>query len=145
MSAAGRKRDNIWSCYIELPCLTGKAGGRARCRDCGSEMQGLVARMKKHRQKCTGGEDQQMPDCDVALTRQLEEKGQPASFRRVTTSTDAVTYMQASTSGCFHSSNATVTINVKPEMCVELPTKPPSSKVCCLVSFVAKTTSSYQI
>lgn len=139
-----QKRDAIWSCYSELSCVTGKTGRRAKCKDCGSEMQGLVARMKKHRQKCPGGEDQQIPDCDsdAVLTRQLQEKGQPAFFRHVTTSSDAVTDMQTSTSGSFYSRKATATINVKPETCVELLTKPSSSKVRSLASFVTKTIKS---
>lgn len=54
MSHAGRKRDPIWNFYNEIPHAPGKTGSRARCKDCGTEMQGLVARMKDHRQKCEG-------------------------------------------------------------------------------------------
>ena len=55
MSAAGRKRDAIWSCFDELPAGGKKGlGCRAKCKDCGFELQGLVARMKGHRAKCAG-------------------------------------------------------------------------------------------
>lgn len=55
MSAAGRKRDPVWSCFNELPAGGKKGlGCRAKCTDCGFELQGLVARMKAHRAKCVG-------------------------------------------------------------------------------------------
>lgn len=59
MSAAGRKRDPVWSCFHQLPAGGIKGlGCRAKCKDCGTELQGLVARMKAHRAKCAGQSDE---------------------------------------------------------------------------------------
>ncbi|XP_073493817.1 uncharacterized protein [Phyllobates terribilis] len=55
---AGRKRDPVWEYFNEAPLPIGKAGMRAKCKRCNKEMQGLVARMRQHHEKC-GDEDDQ--------------------------------------------------------------------------------------
>lgn len=52
--SAGRKRDPVWICFKELSANPGKTGCRARCKDCGVELQGLVVRLKDHKLKCKG-------------------------------------------------------------------------------------------
>ena len=44
---SGRRHDNIWL-YFHKTKLPGKTGCRAKCKGCGKEIQGLVARMKQH-------------------------------------------------------------------------------------------------
>ncbi|XP_073415149.1 uncharacterized protein [Dendrobates tinctorius] len=56
--AAGRKRDPVWEYFNEAPSPIGKAGMCAKCKRCNKEMQGLVARMRQHHEKC-GDEDDQ--------------------------------------------------------------------------------------
>ncbi|XP_073499018.1 uncharacterized protein [Phyllobates terribilis] len=56
--AAGRKRDPVWEYFNEAPSPIGKAGMRSKCKRCNKEMQGLVARMRQHHEKC-GDEDDQ--------------------------------------------------------------------------------------
>lgn len=146
MSNAGRKRDPIWSCYIELPHVTGKTGSRAKCKDCGTEMQGLVVRMKDHRQKCTGGEDQVMAACVIdtaatGLSGQQQEQHQSASSTKDVISTSAITgesstgVQEASTCGATLVSTAST--RFKSEMAANLL---PPAKSCRLDSFVTKTT-----
>ena len=52
---SGRKLDPIWVCFerIETP---GKAGCKAKCKNCAMVLQGLVARMKKHNANCVDEE-----------------------------------------------------------------------------------------
>ena len=52
MASCGRKRDPIWNYFEELPKVLGKTGVRAKCIYCHNESQGLVARLKKHYDKC---------------------------------------------------------------------------------------------
>lgn len=52
MASSGRKRDPIWNYFEELPKVLGKTGVRAKCIYCHTEYQGLVARLKKHYDKC---------------------------------------------------------------------------------------------
>lgn len=149
MSNAGRKQDPIWGCYIKLPNVTGKTGSRAKCKDCGAEMQGLVVRMKDHMHKCKGGEDdQQLPDFDsdiAAIGQQQDvEQGQSASTHAsATTSSDTMNDIQeaslSSGTGPRFAATSTGT-RVKPEIDVEKLTKP--TKVRRLDSFVTKTTRS---
>lgn len=50
---SGRKRDSVWQHFIEKSNkLKGKAGSRAVCKYCKEEIQGLVQRLKAHREKC---------------------------------------------------------------------------------------------
>ncbi|XP_053163610.1 uncharacterized protein LOC128350053 [Hemicordylus capensis] len=56
--AAGRKRDPVWQYFNEVPLPIGKAGMRAKCKHCNKEMQGLVARMRQHHEKCCDEDDQ---------------------------------------------------------------------------------------
>jgi Protein of unknown function (DUF 659)/hAT family C-terminal dimerisation region len=146
MSNAGRKQDPIWGCYIKLPNVTGKTGSRAKCKDCGAEMQGLVVRLKDHMQKCKGGaDDEQLPDFDngIATTATGQQQGQSASTHdSATTSSDMMNDMQeASTSGGIGRIDTTSTgTRVKPEIDVQTLTRP--TKVRCLDNFVTKTTRS---
>ncbi|XP_073529434.1 uncharacterized protein [Phyllobates terribilis] len=55
---AGRKRDPVWEYFNEAPSPIGKAGMRAKCKRCNKEMQGLVARMRQHHEKCGDDDDQ---------------------------------------------------------------------------------------
>ncbi|CAG7785743.1 unnamed protein product, partial [Allacma fusca] len=48
---AGRKRDIIWLKFQEVG-TDNRKGKRAKCNDCGIEMEGLIKRMKKHLEKC---------------------------------------------------------------------------------------------
>ena len=49
---SGRRHDIIWL-YFHKTKLPGKIGCRAKCKRCGKEIQGLVARMKQHYTDCT--------------------------------------------------------------------------------------------
>ena len=49
----GRKSDLIWTNYKKMT-TPGKCGTRAICKKCGMELQGLVERLKKHAEICTG-------------------------------------------------------------------------------------------
>ncbi|XP_025051378.1 uncharacterized protein LOC102368925 isoform X2 [Alligator sinensis] len=62
---SGRKRDSLWEYFEEIPSL-GKKGKRAKCKQCKREMQGLVARMKRHRDNCLWGENDVDEDVDVS-------------------------------------------------------------------------------
>ena len=44
---SGRRYDIVWLYFDKLK-LPGKTGCRAKCKKCGKEKQGLVARMKQH-------------------------------------------------------------------------------------------------
>ena len=59
----GRKQDCIWL-YFEKEVQSGKTGCKAKCRECGRVMQGLVARMKAHHSECQG----QNPQPEAAPT-----------------------------------------------------------------------------
>ncbi|XP_074806236.1 uncharacterized protein LOC141985961 [Natator depressus] len=51
--AAGRKSDPVWEYFNEVPLPVGKTGMRAKCKQRNKEMQGLVAQMKQHHEKCS--------------------------------------------------------------------------------------------
>ncbi|KAM7175497.1 uncharacterized protein RBU57_001643 [Macrochelys suwanniensis] len=51
--AAGRKRDPAWGYFNEVPLPVGKTGMCAKCKQCNKEMQGFVAQMKQHLEKCS--------------------------------------------------------------------------------------------
>lgn len=51
LTPSGRKSDPIWQYFDKLPSKSGK-GCRAKCKQCQLELQGLVARLKTHREKC---------------------------------------------------------------------------------------------
>ena len=53
---SGRKADPIWYHFEKLTSKTA-TGCRAKCKNCGFELQGLVQRMKKHYDKCTASND----------------------------------------------------------------------------------------
>ena len=50
--SAGRKQDAVWLLFEKLPAPSA-TGCKAKCKDCGKVMQGIVARMKQHRGTCT--------------------------------------------------------------------------------------------
>lgn len=54
---SGRKQDAIWHHFKKIPSNT-MTGCRAKCNNCGHELQGLVKRMKIHYNKCSGKEDE---------------------------------------------------------------------------------------
>lgn len=75
---SGRKRDNIWIFYNEKKSDSSKFL-RAICKKCGSEMQGLVARMKKHIEKCgETGETIQNKD-EIEILNQDAQNQQPST------------------------------------------------------------------
>lgn len=47
----GRKQDHIWM-YFDKDVEIGKSGCKAKCKECGKSMQGIVARMKQHHSEC---------------------------------------------------------------------------------------------
>lgn len=47
---AGRKKDLIWMDFNEMPVRAGVSGIRAKCKFCNTEIQGIVSRLKKHRE-----------------------------------------------------------------------------------------------
>ena len=49
MFGAGRKRDAVWAWFEEIPAKFRKKGNKAKCKDCGVQKQGSVARMKNHK------------------------------------------------------------------------------------------------
>lgn len=57
MASGGRKKDAIWSYFKELPKKFGIKCIRVSCNKCEAEVQGLVARMKMHFQKCSSEEN----------------------------------------------------------------------------------------
>lgn len=56
MSNTGRKKDIIWVSFEEIRNESRK-GLRAKCKNCGHEMEGQVKRMKDHLGKCIKNED----------------------------------------------------------------------------------------
>lgn len=48
---AGRKKDDIWIYFNEEPTFSGK-GVKAKCKNCGKVIMGIVARLKKHVEQC---------------------------------------------------------------------------------------------
>ncbi|CAK9299166.1 unnamed protein product [Gordionus sp. m RMFG-2023] len=54
---SGRKKDPIWRYYDEIKHIRDKTGTRAICKKCKHEMQGLVERLKNHKQKCTNPQE----------------------------------------------------------------------------------------
>ena len=51
INVSGRKSDPVREHFDKIPSKSGKAW-RAICKDCKLELQGLVARLKNHREKC---------------------------------------------------------------------------------------------
>lgn len=51
MSSTGRRKHFIWL-YFEEVKHDNRKGSRAKCKKCNIEMEGQVARMKKHLEKC---------------------------------------------------------------------------------------------
>lgn len=49
--SSGRKKDPVWKYYKEI-VVPGKKGSRAECLKCKKDMQGLVARLISHHEKC---------------------------------------------------------------------------------------------
>lgn len=68
MSSSGRKKDPIWINFEELPVRPGVSGSRAVCKKCRKEIQGIVARLKKHLSDCYSESD------DVSINSKLKFK-----------------------------------------------------------------------
>ena len=51
LNVSGRKSDPVWEYFERIPSKSGK-GWKAKCKQCKLELQGLVARLKLHREKC---------------------------------------------------------------------------------------------
>ena len=51
-SGTGRKLDPVWQ-YFHVIQKDSRKGRRAKCKKCGHEVEGQVARMKKHLFKCS--------------------------------------------------------------------------------------------
>ncbi|XP_073431295.1 uncharacterized protein [Dendrobates tinctorius] len=73
--AAGRKRDPVWEYFNEAPSPIGKAGMRAKCKRCNKEMQGLVARMRQHHEKCGDEDDQRNTSEQAGSSGQFMDSG----------------------------------------------------------------------
>lgn len=58
-----RQRDGIWAHFTEKS--TTKTGCRAICNKCKKEIQGLVARMKIHYEKCKNDIPESRDDVEV--------------------------------------------------------------------------------
>lgn len=63
MSATGRRSDAVWSSFTEVK-IEGRKGKRAKCKLCGKEMEGQVARMKKHYQTCNNNIEDESGDVE---------------------------------------------------------------------------------
>ena len=51
VTVSGRKSDPVWEYFERIPSKSGK-GWRAICKQCKLELQGIVVRLKFHREKC---------------------------------------------------------------------------------------------
>ena len=60
LTVSGRKSDPVWQYFERTPSKSGK-GWRAKCKNCSLELQGLVARLKSHREKYQQTEDMDDP------------------------------------------------------------------------------------
>jgi hypothetical protein len=61
---SGRKSDVVWLKFDKIATKTG-IGCKARCKSCHKEIQGLVAWMKAHVEKCN--EDTVMGKCKLHI------------------------------------------------------------------------------
>jgi hypothetical protein len=109
--SAGRKRDPIWNYFTELPANLGKTGCRAKCNECGVELQGLVARMKGHKMKCNGAEELQSTSLDmndVAPTNELAKENISCTLTSVISddSENVGTEASCSVTGVIHKSES---------------------------------------
>lgn len=52
MSSSGRRKDLVWLYFNEVK-NDNRKGCRAKCKKCNKEMEGQVARMKKHVENCS--------------------------------------------------------------------------------------------
>ncbi|XP_069586836.1 uncharacterized protein [Ranitomeya imitator] len=79
--AAGRKRDPVWEYFNEAPSPISKAGMRAKCKRCNKEMQGLVARMRQHHEKCGDEDDQRNTSEQAGSSGEFMDSGNYAPPR----------------------------------------------------------------
>lgn len=77
---AGRKKDSIWIYFSEEPTISGK-GVKAKCKNCGKVLMGIVTRLRKHVEQCLSYDKNDVDD------NQPHEK-------IITKETDASTSMQ---------------------------------------------------
>lgn len=75
--SSGRKKDPIW---LEFKQIThdNKKGSRAICKACNQEMQGLVGRLKSHREKCRGEIESDPDDPDVSVEQEIVDADTPS-------------------------------------------------------------------
>jgi uncharacterized protein YuzB (UPF0349 family) len=74
--SAGRKKDPVWVYFDEEKTSTDKGVRiKAKCKSCGKQLQGLVARLKDHKGKCISGH---IEDSDSEAP-EPEMKQQPSS------------------------------------------------------------------
>lgn len=86
----GRKQDSVWI-YFEKSVSVGKTGCRAKCKTCGKEMQGLVARLKQHYQECSHGSTPVEDSCinsTQTLDKSMDNLVQQARKRGASPSSD---------------------------------------------------------
>ena len=139
MSSAGRKRDPIWNCYTALPHVPGKLGCRAKCKDCGVELQGLVALMRNHKQTCTVilDDGDQVDPNKVSELSDTVQPGQSVSGSATSSAAIPMNIVPPSSSGM-----GNVNVNKKHESSDRRPEGTPSAKVQRLDGFLTKTTKS---
>ena len=73
---AGRKQDSVWLYYAKL-ANPGKTGCRAKCKQCGKVMQGLVTRMKQHQSICSVEEGSDLISPRKKIVKLSPQKNEP--------------------------------------------------------------------
>lgn len=76
---AGRKKDSVWLYFSEEATVSGK-GAKAKCKVCGKEMMGLVARMKKHKETCCKSLDDEAEDTISSLVSENKKNTENSKF-----------------------------------------------------------------
>ena len=111
-------------------------GCRAKCKDCGTEMQGLVSRMKDHMTKCVGQEQAAASAGDVAMTNIASSSS--SNTVAVSSTGSQQPHLDLAAAGPSTSSASAVAISKE-----ELGLQPlPQPKLRKLDSYVTKTTKS---
>lgn len=73
---AGRKEDSVWQFYLKTTDSK-KSGCRATCKNCKKEIQGIVQRLKAHREIC---KKQQETRADIQVPLDPVSSGSSASI-----------------------------------------------------------------
>lgn len=86
--ASGRKKDDIWKQYKELPSQSDAKCLKVACLKCNTEVQALEARMKKHFAKCSNVqiESEQEDELEIVETSTSTQGPTVLSINEATTS-----------------------------------------------------------